>query len=107
MAAVRYDQVQQAFEQIIAQGREYQKLFLNQSLRMLRNILLINLNGSALVKVTQQENFILQTLQDAIGLKQVSKMTEEINKALYHISRNGSSPIIFTDLYFKLVECMK
>lgn len=107
MAAVRYEQVQQTFEQIIAQGREYQKLFLNQSLRMLRNILLINLNGSSLVKVTQQENFILQTLQDAIGLKQVSKMTEEINKALYHVSRNGSSPIIFTDLYFKLAECMK
>lgn len=107
MAAIRYDQLQQSFEQIISQGREYQKSFLNLALRMLRNILMININGSSLVKVTQQESFILQTLQDAIGLKQVSKMTEEINKALYHINRNGNSSIIFTDLYFKLAESLK
>jgi len=107
LAAVRYDQVQECFEKIIAQGREYQKSFLNQSLRMLRNMLMININHATLIKVTEQENFILQTLQDAIGLKQVSKMTEEINKALYHISRNGSSALIFTDLYFKIAESLK
>ena len=105
-AAVQYEQVQGVFEDIIKQGREYQKQFLQLVLRMLRNILMQNSSNSGLLKVTHQEQSVIAKYQGVLNLKQISSMTELCNKAIYHIARNGNSSIIFTDLYFQLAKCV-
>ena len=105
LVTVQYEQVQGVFEDVIKQGREYQKQFLQLVLRMLRNILMLNSNNSGLLKVTHQEQSVIAKYQGVLNLKQISSMTELCNKAIYHITRNGNSSIIFTDLYFQLVKC--
>ena len=102
---INYAHVQELFGEIVSQGREKQKAFVNIILRMLRNLLMQNTGTDALVKVTDQESGILSSFRD-LNLKHITKMTEECNKALYHIGRNGNTAIILTDLYFKMAECL-
>ena len=102
LVSVQYEEAQAALAEVVAAGREYQKQYLQLMLRMLRNILMMNSNNSALLKVTHQEQSVLDKYRGFIHLKQVSVMTELCNEALYHITRNGNSSLIFTDLYFKL-----
>lgn len=101
---VQYERVQETFSEIVEQGRECQKQFLNLTLRMLRNILMQNSRNSAMLKVTHQEQSVIAKYQGVLQLKQISTMTELCNKAIYHVSRNGNSSLIFTDLYFQLAK---
>lgn len=101
---VQYERVQETFSEIVEQGREYQKQFLNLTLRMLRNILMQNSRNPAMLKVTHQEQSVIVKYQGVLQLKQISTMTELCNKAIYHVSRNGNSSLIFTDLYFQLAK---
>ena len=102
---VQYEQVQGVFDEVIKQGREYQKQFLQLVLRMLRNILMLNSSNSDLLKVTHQERSVIAKYQGVLNLKQISSMTELCNKAIYHITRNGNSSLVFTDLYFQMAKC--
>lgn len=104
LVSVQYEQAQAALAEVVAAGREYQKQYLQLMLRMLRNILMMNSNNSGLLKVTHQERSVLDKYRGFIHLKQISVMTDLCNEALYHITRNGNSSLIFTDLYFKLVN---
>jgi DNA polymerase-3 subunit delta' len=104
LVSVQYEQAQEALAEVVAAGREYQKQYLQLMLRMLRNILMMNSNNSGLLKVTHQEQSVLDKYRGFIHLKQISVMTDLCNEALYHITRNGNSSLIFTDLYFKLVN---
>ena len=103
---INYAQVQTLFGVIVKQGREKQKAFVELILRMLRNLLMQNTGSANLVKVTDQEFGILSKFKN-LNLVHITKMTEECNKALYHINRNGNTALIFTDLYFKLAGCVK
>ena len=105
LVAMQYEQVQDVFDEVIKQGREYQKQFLQLVLRMLRNILMQNSSNSGLLKVTHQEQSVIAKYQGVLNLKQISSMTELCNKAIYHIIRNGNSSLVFTDLYFQLAKC--
>lgn len=102
LVSVQYEEAQAALAEVVAAGREYQKQYIQLMLRMLRNILMMNSNNSALLKVTHQEQSVLDKYRGFIHLKQISVMTGLCNEALYHITRNGNSSLIFTDLYFKL-----
>ncbi len=101
---VQYERVQEVFAEIVEQGREYQKQFLNLMLRMLRNILMQNSQYPAMLKVTHQEQSVIAKYQGILQLKQISTMTELCNTAIYHVTRNGNSSLIFTDLYFQLAK---
>lgn len=107
LVSVQYEQAQTALAEVVASGREYQKQYLQLMLRMLRNILMMNSNNSGLLKVTHQEQSVLDKYRGFIHLKQISVMTDLCNEALYHITRNGNSSLIFTDLYFKLVNSLE
>lgn len=106
LAVVQYDQVQVVIDEVVKQGREYQKQFLLLVLRMLRNILMQNSSNLGLLKVTHQEQSAIAKYQGALNLKQISSMTELCNTAIYHITRNGNSSLILTDLYFQLAKCL-
>lgn len=107
LATVQYDQAQEVFNEVIGQGREYQKQFLQLMLRMLRNILMQNSHNLGMLKVTHQEQSVITKYQGVLQLKQISTMTELCNQATYHISRNGNSSIVFTDLYFQLAKSLQ
>lgn len=103
---VNYPHVQELFGDIVKQGREQQKSFVALALRMMRNLLMTNTGNASLAKVTEREAGILAEMSN-LNLMHITKMADELNKALYHISRNGNTAIILTDLYFKLAACIK
>lgn len=106
-AVVKYAEVQEELSHIVSQGREEQKQFVGFILKMLRNILMFNTKHEDVVKATETELNVLRTFKGIMNLKHISIMSEECNKALYHISRNGNSALIFTDLYFKMAAALK
>lgn len=106
-AAVQYDSVQEEIGEIIAQGRESQKDFITFSLRMFRNILMMSTSRPEMVKITTEEANVIEKFKGKLNLKQVSLISEEFNQALFHISRNGNSNIIFTDLFFKMAATLR
>lgn len=107
LSTVKYDEVQNCLDEISKQGREYQKQFLLFILRMFRNTLMANQGHLSVVKATEDELSVINSMKGVFNLKHISLITEECNKALYHIGRNGNSSLIFTDLYFKIVSALK
>ena len=107
LATVQYESAQEAFNEVIGKGREYQKQFLQLMLRMLRNILMQNSHNPGMLKVTHREQSVVAKYQNLLQLKQVSTMVELCNQAAYHVARNGNSALIFTDLYFQLAKSIQ
>lgn len=96
---VEYMDIQNCFKDIIDQGREYQKAFMNSFIRILRNMLMKDFPVS---KCSSAEQNIIGKYATAFNLKNVSQVFEECNKAQYHIERNGNSALILTDWYLKV-----
>lgn len=103
---VAFLDVQECFERIIKNGREYQKSFMDGFIRILRNLMIIKYKNESLCKVTKQERTLINQYAGAFNLKNVSKIFDECNKCLYHIQRNGNSKLIFLDWYLKVSQLL-
>lgn len=103
-SVIQYESAQAAISAIVAGGREYQKQFVQLFLRMLRNMLLMSMNNPEMLKITSRERVVLDKYQGIMNLKRVSTMSELCNTALYHITRNGNTSLILTDLYFQIAR---
>lgn len=101
---VRFLDVQEMFSDMISKGREAQKYFISFILRMVRNILMMNIGNDVIVKATEDERHLINHFQEFINLKNANPVMEECNRAIYHIERNGNSALIFTDLYLKIAH---
>ncbi len=88
-------------------GRERQKNLLNYALRITRNCVLINFNQNELLKLTPDESNFLSKFYKFINPKNVTNISEEFNKAIYHIERNANPTIMFMDLSLKLNTLFK
>lgn len=99
---VNYLDVKECFEEIVGKGREYQKNFMNYFVRILRDLLLHASNNDSINPISHAEASIVNSYASLINLKNISKIMDECNKAIYHIERNGNSAIILTDWYLKL-----
>ena len=91
-------------------GREKQKSFLNYALRMMRENFIMNLareNRDQLVYLIHQEAAFSEKFSQFITTKNVFTINEEINKAHFHIERNGQAKIIFTDLSLTMIKLLK
>jgi DNA polymerase-3 subunit delta' len=103
-AEVNYLEVRDCIDNIIARGREYQKNFLAEFIRILRAMLMQNSHQEAVSKTSNLENTIIEQYAKAFNLKNVSQIFDECNKTAYHIERNGNSSLVFTDWYLKVAE---
>ncbi|MDR1346035.1 MAG: hypothetical protein LBK03_04975 [Bacteroidales bacterium] len=90
-----------AVDEVVKEGREYQKGFVRYLLRMVRLILLEN-SGAGLVKVSAAEQAVLNAFYGTLNVTNTTPIMQECNKALFHIERNGNTALILTDLYFKI-----
>jgi len=88
-------------------GRERQKNLLNYALRITRNCVLINFNQNELLKLTPDESNFLSKFYKFINPKNVTNISDEFNKAIYHIERNANPTIMFMDLSLKLNTLFK
>lgn len=88
-------------------GREKQKSFLNYSLRMVRECLLINYGNDKLVKIMLHEEDFLVKFSPFIHLQNAPIIQEMLNQSIYEIERNVSSVSLFANLSLQMSKLLK
>ncbi len=94
-------------EKISKFGREKQKSFLNYTLRMVRESLLLNYGDKSLVKILHNEEQFLSKFSPFIHLRNAILIQERVNMAIYEIERNAHSANLFADLSLKMSTYLK
>ena len=88
-------------------GREVQKQFLNYCITLMRQALLLNYKADELVYTkVHVEGFDLNKFAPFVHENNILDIVEELEKAIFHVERNGNSKIIFTDLSIKLTRLL-
>ena len=94
-------------ETIAATGREIQKSFLQYCLQFFRQAMLKNYAADSLVFLEPKTpNFDLQKFAPFVHSANILEINKELNKAIYHIERNGNAKIILLDLSIKLTRLL-
>ncbi|MDQ7916525.1 DNA polymerase III subunit [Mesonia sp. MT50] len=94
-------------EDIAATGRETQKRFLYYCLDFFRQAMLYNYNSQSLVYLEPETpGFELRKFAPFVHGTNIIQITEEIEKAIYHIERNVNSKITLADLSIKLTRLL-
>ena len=88
-------------------GRETQKKFILYCIAIMRQALLINYNVHELAYMKIHMNgFDLNKFAPFVHENNIQEIVEELERASYHIERNGNAKIIFTDLSIKLTRLL-
>jgi DNA polymerase-3 subunit delta' len=85
-----------------AESRESQKNFLRHALDIARECLVINYGDRSMIKLEGQDLDDISKFAPFVNLNNIHSFTEELNKAHFHLERNGNSKILFTDLSFAI-----
>ncbi|MDD2279065.1 MAG: DNA polymerase III subunit delta [Bacteroidales bacterium] len=85
-------------------GREKQKELISYSLAIIRESFMLNLGLEDIVYITGDEKKFSQNFSPFINSNNILQVYNTFNLATEHISRNGNSQIIFTDMTMKLVK---
>jgi len=94
-------------EEIARVGRERQKDFLANAMRIFRESLLISSNLNDLVKTDGEEHKFVSDFAPFIHQKNAGAIIQELNDAVFHIERNANARILFLDLSLKMAELIK
>ena len=96
-------------EEIAATGREAQKSFISNSLRILRENLMLSLGqlNNGLVFLTGDEASFSDNFHPFITQTNVYPLTDEFNLAFSHIEANGNAKIIFLDLALMVTRLIR
>ncbi|MCE2613604.1 DNA polymerase III subunit delta' [Flavobacteriaceae bacterium D16] len=94
-------------EEIAKTGRETQKKFLGFCLAIMRQAMLINFGAEELAFMTLHvEGFDLRKFAPFVHENNIQEIGEELERAIYHVERNGNSKIILMDLSIKLTRLL-
>lgn len=93
-------------DEISVAGRERQKNFLNYSLHIMRESLILNYADASLVKLGGDEQGFVTKFSPFIHANNVERFIDELNKAHHHMERNANAKILFMDLAFKFNELL-
>lgn len=91
-------------DELVALGREQQKEMLSDSLRLLRESLMLNMELDDISYLAGEEYDFGKKFSPFINRSNIYQIFNEINLAIDHISRNGNPHIVFTDMSMKLVK---
>ena len=92
-------------EKIAEEGRETQKKFLDFCLEIFRQAMLKNYNAESLIYFQSYDgNFSFDKFSAYIHQNNILDIREALEKAIYHIERNGNAKIIFTDVSIQLTR---
>lgn len=93
--------------EIAKTSRETQKKFLQYCLHFFRQALLLNYKADKLVYLeTKSPKFDLKNFAPFIHGRNITAISETLNKAIYHIERNGNAKIILLDISIKLTRLL-
>lgn len=88
-------------------GRETQKNFLLYCIALMRQAMLINYNVAELAYMKiHVDGFDINKFAPFVHENNIIEITEELERAIYHIERNGNAKLIFTDLSIRLTRLL-
>jgi DNA polymerase-3 subunit delta' len=88
-------------------GRETQKNFLLYCIAIMRQAMLINYNVQELAYMRIHiDGFDIKKFAPFVHENNIIEITEELERAIYHIERNGNAKLIFTDLSIRLTRLL-
>lgn len=85
-------------------GREKQKQFLQYSLGIFRDCLVMNFGSHELVRHSGEERDFLNKFSRFVHQRNYEKLVEEFNSAYYYVERNANPKILFMDLMLRSNE---
>ena len=92
-------------EKIAEEGRETQKRLFDFCLEIFRQAMLKNYNAESLIYFQSHDgNFSFDKFSAYIHQNNILDIREALEKAIYHIERNGNAKIIFTDVSIQLTR---
>lgn len=94
-------------EKAAKESRESNKSFLQYSLLIIRNCLLLNYTKDAILNIVQEEKSFYEKFSPFINHLNINFFTEEFNKAISHIERNVHTAIVFFDLSLTASKLLK
>ena len=107
-ACLKFDAVKviDVIDEITPLKREKHKEFLNYSLGILRECLVMNYGNTALVRLQGEELDFVKKFARFIHAGNCERFIEEINKASASIERNAAPKMLFMNLSFKANELL-
>jgi len=100
------DMIRNLGDEFHAMGREQQKGLLQNSMTILRKVLMYRTLPQTKEKLLQEELEFVQKFSRFITPVNSVGLLEELNKASYHIERNANGRIVFIDLSFQVSELL-
>lgn len=85
-------------------NKESQKLILEYSLGMFRDMLINMENASSLLRVPEDELKFVKNFSRTVSFNSLEIMIQETNDAYFHIERNVLAKIVFLDLSFAIAN---
>ena len=94
-------------DEVSSLGREQQKNLLAYSQRMIRENYVMNCRVPQLALLTEKEQNFSNNFYSFIHSQNVATITDELNKAQYHIEANANGRVVFLDMALKLIKLIK
>ncbi len=88
-------------------GRENQKNFLRYGVNLMRECMLFIAETSELIHLPEKELEFISKFSQILNLAKAEAITNELEKAHFHIERNANPKILFLDVSLKLVKILK
>lgn len=89
-------------DEIAKTGRENQKALLLFGIKIIRECILVKEGVTGIVKSSKEMLEFVKKLSRFIDSQNQDELYNELNKAHFHIERNGSAKIVFLDLSVKI-----
>jgi len=93
-------------DQLAKMGRENQKNFLRYGTSFLRECCLLRSGAGRIVKLPEQEMETAKKMSAVISMAMAQAITEELEKAHYHIERNANPKILFLDVSLQIIKVL-
>ncbi len=101
------EEIKTFVEKVSRIGRENQKHFLNYSLRLVRQSLLLNYGHPSLNKLTHYESEWLTKFSPFIHINNGVQLTQKFEQAIFEVGRNASASVLFMKLSLDLSVLLK
>ncbi|MDX2248922.1 MAG: DNA polymerase III subunit delta' [Bacteroidia bacterium] len=102
-----YEKISDQLEKIYKESKEFQKLFLEVSVRKMRDSLLFHLGIPDIAPVTESEKAFHQKFGQIVSPEKVERISEEMEKSLRQIGGNANPQLVFTALSLRMHQILR
>jgi DNA polymerase-3 subunit delta' len=94
-------------DQLAKMGRENQKNFLRYGISFIRECCLLMAGAASLVHLPANELETAQRMTSIMDVSMAQGISDELEKAHYHVERNANPKILFLDVSLQIIKTLK